>query len=112
MPDGAGHRRLAMLRRRAVHSPSAVAALRPVRADTWFPPPQLSNREREVLRMWVMTDSKTEAAQRLFLSSSTVSTHITRIRQKYDDAGRPARTKASLLVRALQDGHVRLDELD
>lgn len=62
--------------------------------------------------MWVMTDSKTEAARLLFVSPSTVSTHITRIRQKYDDAGRPARTKASLLIRALQDGHIRFDELD
>ncbi|NMO02522.1 helix-turn-helix transcriptional regulator [Gordonia sp. TBRC 11910] len=99
-----------MLRRRAMHPPAV--GLRGGLAAHRTAPPQLSQREREVLRMWVMTDSKTEAAQRLFLSTSTVSTHITRIRQKYDDVGRPARTKASLLVRALQDGHVRLDELD
>jgi hypothetical protein len=38
-------------------------------------------------------------------------THIARIRSKYADVGRPARTKAQLLARALQDGLVQLDDL-
>ncbi|MFJ6099298.1 LuxR C-terminal-related transcriptional regulator [Williamsia muralis] len=73
--------------------------------------PQLSNREVEVLRAWVLTDSKQEAASRLFITSATVNTHITRIRNKYADVGRPATTKATLLARAIQDGVVNLDDL-
>jgi DNA-binding CsgD family transcriptional regulator len=73
--------------------------------------PQLSNREIEVLRAWVLTDSKQAAASRLFIASSTVNTHITRIRNKYADVGRPATTKAALLARAIQDGVIDLDDL-
>ena len=73
--------------------------------------PRLSDRELEVLRAWVLTDSKQAAGSRLFITSSTVNTHITRIRNKYAEAGRPATTKAALLARAIQDGIIDLDEL-
>ena len=73
--------------------------------------PVLSQREREVLREWLLSDSKYEVAKKLYLSMGTVNTHLLRIRAKYELAGRTASTKASLVVRALQDGIVRLDEL-
>lgn len=112
-----------------VHSPPASCATVTIgdrmEAPAWTPrghisafddstspqPAALSARECEVLRTWVMTDSKSAAAQRLFISTSTVNTHITRIRQKYDDVGRPARTKAALVIRALQDGLIDMSEL-
>ncbi|WP_167400749.1 hypothetical protein [Dietzia lutea] len=34
-----------------------------------------------------------------------------RVRSKYDAVVRPARTKARLLLRAVEDGYVRLDDL-
>lgn len=71
--------------------------------------PRLSTREVEVLLAWFASDSKDEAAARLFISSSTVNTHLTRIRAKYAAAGRPAKSKASLFARAVQDGHTDLD---
>ena len=71
--------------------------------------PVLSQREIEVLIAWLLAESKEEAAAGLFISASTVSTHISRIRAKYDAAGRPAPTKAHLLARALQDGYTDLD---
>ncbi|WP_372436057.1 LuxR C-terminal-related transcriptional regulator [Williamsia soli] len=73
--------------------------------------PTLSAREVEVLRTWLICDSKEATARALYISGATVSTHITRIRDKYDAVGRPAATKASLLARALQDGLIGVDEL-
>ncbi len=78
---------------------------------TMIPLPGLSEREIEVLRMWVVCDSKDEVGSRLYISCSTVNTHITRIRAKYEMVGRPANTKATLLARALQDGHIDIDDL-
>ncbi len=72
---------------------------------------QLSDREREILVTWLKTDSKTAVAQELYLTPSTVRTYLQRIREKYDRVGRPARTKAALAARAIQDGYIRLDEL-
>lgn len=72
--------------------------------------PPLSAREVEVLLAWFAAESKEEAATALFITAATVSTHITRIRGKYDLVGRPARTKAQLLARAIQDGITALDD--
>lgn len=73
--------------------------------------PSLSRREIEVLRAWVASDSKQAVARELYIATSTVNTHLARIRGKYEYAGRAAHSKATLLARALQDGHVALDEL-
>ncbi|MEE2034109.1 LuxR C-terminal-related transcriptional regulator [Rhodococcus chondri] len=73
--------------------------------------PALSAREVEILREWLLCESKSEAAAHLYVSAATVSTHIVRIRDKYARVGRPATTKTSLLARALQDGVVSIDEL-
>lgn len=73
--------------------------------------PALSAREIEILREWLLCESKSEAAARLYVTAATVSTHIVRIREKYDRVGRSAPTKTSLLARALQDGVVSIDEL-
>ncbi|MBF6548841.1 DNA-binding response regulator [Nocardia brasiliensis] len=71
----------------------------------------MNAREREVLLTWIRADSKTLAAQRLYLSLGTVNTHITRIRAKYAAVGRTANTKAALVTRALQDGLLSIDDL-
>lgn len=73
--------------------------------------PDLSDREVQVLIAWLASDSKREVTERLFLADSTVSTYIQRVRSKYDAVGRPARTKVRLLLRAVEDGYVRLDDL-
>ncbi|MGC5258648.1 response regulator transcription factor [Gordonia sp. DT218] len=78
-------------------------------ADTEHP--ALTIREIEVLRTWLMLDSKTAVAEALFISLGTVNTHLTRIRAKYSEAGRTASTKAALVARAVQDGLILLDEL-
>ena len=75
------------------------------------PDPRLSAREIEVLTTWLVSDSKSEASRALYLSMGTVNTHLTRIRAKYTAVGRTAPTKATLLVRALQDGFIDIDDL-
>ncbi|QDQ98953.1 LuxR family transcriptional regulator [Tomitella fengzijianii] len=72
--------------------------------------PALSAREVEVLLAWFRSDSKAEAAQDLFISVGTLNTHLACVRAKYAKAGRVASTKAALVVRALQDGLVSLDD--
>ena len=75
------------------------------------PKPALSPRELEVMKTWFASDSKSEAAARLYLSLGTVNTYLSRIRSKYMALGRPAPTKASLVARAIEDGIVDLDDL-
>ncbi|MGB6244696.1 response regulator transcription factor [Gordonia sp. (in: high G+C Gram-positive bacteria)] len=95
----------------APSAPSAPApqSVKPPRPS--HPHPDLTRREIQVLRTWLMLDSKPAVAQALSISLGTVNTHLTRIRAKYADLGRPASTKAALVARAIQDGIVDLDEL-
>lgn len=93
--------------------PGEAAPPRPVPAPGTRPTPArptLSAREIEVLLAWLRAESKEEAARQLFISPATVSTHIIRIRAKYAAVGRPAKRKAALFARAVQDGYTTLDE--
>ncbi|NMO05092.1 response regulator transcription factor [Gordonia sp. TBRC 11910] len=75
------------------------------------PTTTLSTREVEVLTHWLHTESKSVVAERLFISESTVHTHLARIREKYSLAGRPANSKISLLIRAIEDGLCTIDDM-
>lgn len=74
--------------------------------------PLLSDREREVLIAWFECESKNLVAKRLHLSVKTVDTYIERVRMKYAETGRPATSKSDLMIRALRDGIVDIDELE
>lgn len=73
--------------------------------------PQLSVRERETLIEWFQCESKELVAERLNISIRTVTTYLDRVRVKYANVGRPARSKAALVARAIQDGLISPDEL-
>lgn len=73
--------------------------------------PRLAAREKEILIAWFRTDSKDLVARELRISGSTVRTHLERIRAKYAAVGRAAPTKAALVVRAIQDGIIGIDDL-
>jgi DNA-binding CsgD family transcriptional regulator len=73
--------------------------------------PELAPREAEVLIAWFQTDSKDAVARRLHIAPTTVRTHLQRVRAKYAAVGRPARTKAALVARAIQDGLIHIDDL-
>lgn len=94
------------------HCNSRHGARRPTpRAADRLRRPALSAREIEVLVAWLHTDSKSEVARALFITTSTVNTHLTRMREKYANVGRPARTKVALAARAIQDGLIDLFDL-
>jgi DNA-binding CsgD family transcriptional regulator len=73
--------------------------------------PELAPREAEVLIAWCHTDSKDAVARSLHIAPTTVRTHLQRVRAKYAAAGRPAKTKAALVARAIQDGLIHIDDL-
>lgn len=73
--------------------------------------PPLSRREIEVLRCWLLSDSKSEVSAKLHVAPGTIKSHLHRIRGKYEAVGRNAGTKASLVARALQDGILTIEEL-
>ncbi|WP_244881102.1 helix-turn-helix transcriptional regulator [Tsukamurella pseudospumae] len=72
----------------------------------------LTSREVQMLTAWLTAGSKSEAAATLFVSPTTVATHVARIRVKYEKAGRPASSKTALLRRLVEDGYVQLDDLE
>jgi DNA-binding NarL/FixJ family response regulator len=74
--------------------------------------PRLSGRELEVLRAWFASSSKDLVAAKLHITVKTVDTYIARVRAKYANVGRPARTKSELVSRALDDGIITLAELN
>jgi DNA-binding CsgD family transcriptional regulator len=90
-------------------APDASAAL--AIGEPILPPPELSRPSVEVMLEWILSDAKGDVCRTLYISIGTVNTHLSRIRAKYDAVGRPAPTKASLLARALQDGHIGLHQL-
>jgi DNA-binding NarL/FixJ family response regulator len=80
--------------------------------DTAADRPRLSQRETEVLRAWFVSSSKELVAAKLNIGVKTVDTYITRVRVKYANVGRSARTKSELVSRALDDGLITLAELN
>jgi DNA-binding NarL/FixJ family response regulator len=94
---------------RGYTAPSLSGALA---ADDAPDRPHLSPRETEVLRAWFASSSKELVAAKLHITVKTVDTHIARVRVKYANAGRAARTKSDLVTRALDDGVITLAELN
>ncbi|MGW0515894.1 response regulator [Crossiella sp. NPDC003009] len=73
--------------------------------------PRLAPREVDVLLEWFHCESKEMVARKLYLSVRTVNSYLDRVRIKYANAGRDARTKAALVARAIQDGLVDVNDL-
>jgi DNA-binding NarL/FixJ family response regulator len=73
--------------------------------------PNFTEREKEVLVAWCRVETKEAVGRELSIAPTTVRTYLQRIRAKYAGAGRPAPTKAALVVRAIQDGIVGVEDL-
>src|SRR5689334_6603448 len=73
--------------------------------------PKLSERERTALLWWFQSMSKASVASRMGISVHTVDMFIKRARVKYAQVGRAAPTKADMLIRAIEDGLVRPEEV-
>lgn len=70
----------------------------------------LSPRQREVLELYASGFKVNSVATRTGLAPHTVVDYLGRIRAKYAEAGRPARTKTDLYMRALEDGYLPLPQ--
>ncbi|WP_328439988.1 response regulator transcription factor [Nocardia puris] len=71
----------------------------------------LSPRQREVLALYASGEPAARVARLAGLSEDTVNAYLSRIRQKYAEAGRPARSKTDLYKRALEDGWLPIPRL-
>lgn len=69
--------------------------------------PHLSERELQVVKLYAAGLPAKSVARRLGIAEDTVKEFLRRVRRKYAAAGRPADTKATLTLRAIEDGHVR-----
>lgn len=74
--------------------------------DTDFVRARLSEREREVLVLYVSGLEISQIAQQLFVTENSAREYLRRIRAKYSEVERPASTKVDLLRRAIEDGIV------
>lgn len=74
--------------------------------------PRLTKRQREIVLAWPRYGTKERVAQELYVTPSTVKTHIQRVRESYANVGRPAGTKFELFIRAVQDGLIDIGDDD
>jgi DNA-binding NarL/FixJ family response regulator len=74
--------------------------------DADFVRARLSEREREVLVLYVSGLEISQIAAQLFVTENSAREYLRRIRAKYSEAERPASTKVDLLRRAIEDGIV------
>jgi DNA-binding NarL/FixJ family response regulator len=74
--------------------------------DADFVRARLSDREREVLVLYVSGLEIAQIAHQLFVTENSAREYLRRIRAKYTEVERPASTKVDLLRRAIEDGIV------
>lgn len=72
----------------------------------------LSPRQRDVLAHYASGEKAQRVASLTGLAPHTVNDYLSRIRAKYADAGRPARTKTELYKRAIEDGLLPVPKRD
>ena len=85
-----------------------------VGGGTWYPvnacstliasDPGLSPRELETLAMYAEGALLADIGRQLYVGESTVRTYLARVREKYEAAGRPARTRLELRREAIREG--------
>lgn len=69
--------------------------------------PDLSPRELDALRLYASGLKLTAVARRMEISPHTVKEYLDRVRAKYQQVGRPARTRTQLYAEANRDGLLR-----
>jgi DNA-binding NarL/FixJ family response regulator len=72
----------------------------------------LSPRQRDVLALYASGEKAARVASLTGLAPHTVNDYLGRIRAKYAEAGRPARTKTDLYKRAVEDGWLPIPTRD
>jgi two-component system uhpT operon response regulator UhpA len=72
--------------------------------------PKLSPQELRALTLYASGLPMKNVASHLHVSYETAKGYVDRVREKYEQAGRSARTKIELYQRALEDGFVSADQ--
>ena len=78
----------------------AGALVRRIRSGRWeigVPPPQLTDREQEVLALMIEGRDNAEIAKTLYISQSTVKNHVSRILTRFG-----AENRVQAVVRAVR----------
>jgi DNA-binding NarL/FixJ family response regulator len=88
-----------------VHLSPALAAV----LESASPPTALSDQEARVLALYAAGLPLKSVARQLNIGYESAKTYLDRIREKYAQAGRDARTKLDLRLRAAEDGHLPPD---
>lgn len=83
-----------------MHLSVDLAALLAARSDA----PDLSPRELDALRLYASGLKISAVARRMDISPHTVKEYLDRVRAKYQQVGRPARTRTELYAEATRDG--------
>jgi DNA-binding NarL/FixJ family response regulator len=68
--------------------------------------PNLSTQELEALRLYACGLKLDTVARRMGVAPSTAKQYIDRVRKKYEEVGRSARTKSELYREGLRDGFI------
>ena len=68
--------------------------------------PKLSDGERLALQLYVEGNSTSEVARQMNVQFETAKTYLRGVREKYTRVGRPTSTRADLILRAAEDGHL------
>jgi DNA-binding NarL/FixJ family response regulator len=84
--------------------PASVAAVLIAEADQGDHVPKLSDQERRVLVLYASGLPMKSVARRLDVGYETAKSYLGRVREKYADCGRDARSKIDLRRRAIEDG--------
>jgi DNA-binding NarL/FixJ family response regulator len=71
--------------------------------------PQLSPQELRALTLYASGLAMKNVAGRLNVTYETAKSYVDRVREKYEQAGRGARTKVELYQRAVEDGFLSHD---
>lgn len=72
--------------------------------------PELSPREMETLQLYAGGLKLSAVASRLGISPHTAKEYLDRVREKYAQAGRQARTRTELFIEAQRDGFIETSE--
>lgn len=91
---------LSMVARDELYLSVDLAAMLASAADT----PDLSPRELDALRLYASGLKLTAVAHRMGISPHTAKEYLDRVRAKYQQVGRPARTRTELYAAASRDG--------
>lgn len=94
----------------ANRSSASVEWASAIDSDPQLPDAGLTSREREILALYASGETANGVAALTHLSPGVVANYVSRIRAKYANAGRPAKSRVQLYHRAVEDNLIEARE--